>query len=171
MVGGANPIIRFLKFLGGSENYQCNEYFRLLRHYEYHLNNKEKWRHKLPYYYYKIRRNHKRMKANIYVAPNTLDPGVKYVHPGFLRIDEWVSIGSNCTILPNVLFGKRKSFDNPQDVHINVGDNVYISTNVTILGPLSIRNNVIIGAGAVVTKDVPDNAVVVGVPAKIIRMN
>jgi len=57
--------------------------------------------------------------------------------------------------------GKNKGFP-------SIGNNVYIGPNVCILGNISIGNNVAIGANAVVTKDVPDNAVVVGVPAKII---
>lgn len=40
-----------------------------------------------------------------------------------------------------------------------------------MLGPITIGNNVIIGANAVVIKDVPDNAVVAGVPSRIIRIN
>lgn len=168
--GGHFWLRRIIKYIGGSENYQSNEFFRILRHYEYHLNNRYKKWHFIPFVYYKFRYNHKRMKSNIYVSPNVLGPGVTFVHPGFLRIDEWISIGENCTILPNVLFGKKDSYNNPKGVKIEVGNNVYISTNVTVLGPCKIGNNVIIGAGAVVTKDIPDNAVVAGVPAKIIRI-
>ncbi len=51
-----------------------------------------------------------------------------------------------------------------------IGDNVYLGCNVTIIGRIHIGNNVDIGAGTVVVKDVPDNAVVVGNPAKVIRM-
>jgi acetyltransferase-like isoleucine patch superfamily enzyme len=47
-----------------------------------------------------------------------------------------------------------------------VGDRVRIGSNSTIL-PVKIGNNVIIGAGSVVTKDIPDNCVVYGNPAKI----
>ena len=46
-----------------------------------------------------------------------------------------------------------------------IGDNVRIGSNATIL-PVKIGNNVIIGAGAVVTKDIPDNSIVKGNPAK-----
>ena len=47
-------------------------------------------------------------------------------------------------------------------------DNVFIGCNTTILGNVRIGSNVIIGAGSVVTKDIPDNSLVVGNPAKVI---
>ena len=50
-----------------------------------------------------------------------------------------------------------------------IGDNVYLGVNVTIIGPVHIGNNVIVGAGSVVVKDVPDNCVVAGNPARIIK--
>ena len=50
-----------------------------------------------------------------------------------------------------------------------IGNNVSLGCNVTIIGGVHIGNNVTIGAGAVVVKDVPDNAVVVGNPAKILK--
>lgn len=51
-----------------------------------------------------------------------------------------------------------------------VGDNVFISLGAKVIGKVRIGNNVTIAPNAVVTKDVPDNAVVGGIPAKIIRM-
>lgn len=48
-----------------------------------------------------------------------------------------------------------------------IGNSVYIGPGVKIVGRINIGNNVAIGANAVVTKDIPDNAVVAGVPAKI----
>ena len=53
---------------------------------------------------------------------------------------------------------------------IHIGNDVWIGGNVTILPGVSIGDNVIIGAGAVVTKDIPDNCVVGGVPAKVLKM-
>lgn len=52
---------------------------------------------------------------------------------------------------------------------IAVGNNVYIGVRSIIMPGVTIGNNVVIAAGAVVTKDVPDNSVVGGVPAKIIK--
>jgi maltose O-acetyltransferase len=53
---------------------------------------------------------------------------------------------------------------------ISIGSDVWIGINVTIVGPTRIGNNVIIGAGSLVIKDVPDNAIVAGVPARLIRI-
>ena len=52
-----------------------------------------------------------------------------------------------------------------------IGDNVVIGTHAQIVGNVRIGNNSIVGAGAIVTHDVPDNVVVVGNPAKILRSN
>ena len=73
------------------------------------------------------------------------------------------SIGKNCSIYQQSTIGfTRKGCP-------TIGDNVWIFAGAKILGPVKIGNNAVIGANAVVTKDVPDNAVVAGVPAKIIR--
>lgn len=52
---------------------------------------------------------------------------------------------------------------------ITIGNNVWIGDGVVILSGVSIGDNSIIGANAVVTKDIPENAVAVGTPAKVIR--
>ena len=52
---------------------------------------------------------------------------------------------------------------------IVVGDDVYIGTNVIILPGVKIGSRVVIGAGAIVATDIPDNSVAVGVPAKVIK--
>lgn len=52
---------------------------------------------------------------------------------------------------------------------ITVGNNVWLGGNVVVLPGVSIGNNSIIGAGSVVTKDIPDNVIAVGNPCKVIR--
>lgn len=76
-------------------------------------------------------------------------------------------IGSNCMIGQNITIGGKSGW---YEVPI-IGDNVHISAGARILGPVRIGNNVIIGANAVVVKDVPDNCIVAGIPAKIIKEN
>ncbi|WP_243158073.1 serine O-acetyltransferase [Aminipila terrae] len=74
-------------------------------------------------------------------------------------------LGSNCHISQNVTLGGKSG---KQEVPV-IGDNVTIGTGAVIIGSIHIGNNVIIGANAVVLADIPDNAVVVGVPSKIIK--
>ena len=52
---------------------------------------------------------------------------------------------------------------------IKIGNNVWIADKVTILGGVTIGDNVIIGAGSVVNNDVPSNCIVAGIPANIIK--
>ena len=63
--------------------------------------------------------------------------------------------------------GRRKHLGIAKPV--TIGNNVWIGGNVTILPGVTIRNNSVIAAGAVVTKNVPDNVLVGGIPAKIIK--
>lgn len=75
------------------------------------------------------------------------------------------AIGRNCMIGQNTTIGGKSGwYEMPV-----IGDNVHISAGARILGLVRIGNNVIIGANAVVVKDVPDNCIVAGIPAKIIK--
>ena len=76
-------------------------------------------------------------------------------------------IGKNCMIGQGVTIGGKSGW---YEVPV-IGDNVHISAGARLLGPVRIGNNVIIGANAVVVKDVPDNCIVAGIPAKIIKEN
>lgn len=55
------------------------------------------------------------------------------------------------------------------DKHVIIGDNGWVGDNVVILPGVRIGNGCVIGSNAVVTKDLPDNCIVVGVPAKVIK--
>ncbi len=77
-------------------------------------------------------------------------------------------IGQNCTIYQHTIFGAAHG-ESDKDGGPTLGNNVMVGVGATILGPIKIGNNVSIGAHAVVVHDVPDNAVVAGIPAKIIK--
>ena len=82
-------------------------------------------------------------------------------------IHENAVIGNNVRIGTNTTIGGTM---NNSKVPI-VGDNTIISTGAKILGPTRVGRNCVIGANAVVMNNIPDNCVVVGVPAKIIKNN
>lgn len=75
-------------------------------------------------------------------------------------------IGKNCHISQNVTLGGGGGPDGGLPV---LGDNVTVGANAVILGNVHIGNHAVIGAGAVVLRDVPENCVAVGVPAKVIK--
>jgi serine O-acetyltransferase len=75
-------------------------------------------------------------------------------------------IGRNCNISPGVILGKGNRGKNRG--YPTLGDNVYIGPGAKIVGGVKIGNNVAIGANCVVTKDIPDGSVVVGVPGRVI---
>lgn len=89
-------------------------------------------------------------------------------HPVGIVIGEGVIIGSNVVIYQNVTLGRaEKSIVS----YPSIGDNTIIYSGAVVIGGISIGENCIVGANSVVTKDVPDNSVAVGVPAKILRKN
>ena len=133
-----------------------------------HLSRFEQIYHGLSHRLCWLKHRRKSKSLSITVSPNSLGPGAHFVHYGFRHILEGTQIGKNCTILPMVLIGKKSP--DLKYWQITIGDNCYISTGATILGPITIGDNVTIAAGAVVINDVPDNCVVAGVPAKIVKV-
>ncbi len=98
--------------------------------------------------------------------PCEVDIGSGFVidHFGGIVISGYAKFGNNCRIRNGVVVG-LKNVNEPIAPHF--GNNVDIGTGAKILGPISIGNNVDIGANAVVIRDVPDNSIAVGVPAKV----
>lgn len=101
--------------------------------------------------------------------------------------DGKIYIGDNVMLGPNVslmasshpLIPEERTAMKYQDGHVSVseyakeihiGNNVWIACNVVVCGGVNIGNNVVIGAGSVVTKDIPDNYIAYGNPCKPIRM-
>ncbi len=86
-------------------------------------------------------------------------------------IGETSEIGNNVTIYHMVTLGGISpsiDSDNQRNIkrHPTLKDNVVVGSGAQILGPVIVGENAKIGANAVVTKDVPENAVMVGIPAK-----
>lgn len=107
--------------------------------------------------------------SNSAIPPSVkIGKGTKFAYRGIgLVIHKNAVIGENCMIGQGMTIGGRSR-------HIEVpiiGDNVYLGAGSRVLGPIKIGNNVIIGPNAVVLKDIPDNCIAVGIPARIIKEN
>ena len=98
-----------------------------------------------------------------------LGPCVIIPH-GHVVIDSVVKIGRDCVINPWVTIGlsgsRRWGFDKRGPI---IGERVHIGTGAKVLGPITIGDDVRIGANAVVINDVPSGATVVGAPARVVR--
>ena len=87
-------------------------------------------------------------------------------HFGGIVVNGQSVIGKNCNISQGVTLGQANRGKNKG--YPILGDNVYIGPGAKIIGAVKIGNNVAIGANCVVTKDIPDNSVVVGIPGRVI---
>ena len=98
-----------------------------------------------------------------------INAGCKFQDQGGIWIGDGALIGHN-TVLATLNHGLL-----PEERHdliprpIRIGKNVWIGSNSTILPGVTIGDNAVIGAGSVVTKDIPENMIAVGCPAKVIR--
>ncbi|MEN4762705.1 sugar O-acetyltransferase [Chryseobacterium sp. C39-AII1] len=125
-------------------------------------------------------------KKNICIEPNfwcdygyNIEVGENfYANHNLVILDcAKVTFGDNVFIGPNCSF---YTANHPLDVKqrnsgletahpITVGDNVWFGGNVVVIPGVKIGNNSVIGAGSVVTKDIPDNVLAVGSPCKVIK--
>lgn len=100
-----------------------------------------------------------------------IDGGLRIVHTSGCTCRP-NKAGKSLTIFQGVTIGDRFLPDEYGEIGCpTIGNNVSIVSNAVIFGNIKIGNNVLIGAGSIVTKDVPDNCVVVGNPARIIQLN
>lgn len=99
-------------------------------------------------------------------------PGMFSTEPWLVTIGNNVYITAGCQFLTHdggTLILRQEVPDLELTAPITVGNDVYIGINTIIMPGVNIGNRVIVGAGSVVSRDVPDNSVVAGVPARVIK--
>lgn len=108
--------------------------------------------------------NSLRVKLGFTVPLNVFGPGLSIAHYGTIVVNKKCVVGKNCRIHPGVCLG-RLGCDCPV-----IGDNVYLAPGAKIFGRVTVGDGSVIGANAVVNRDVPSGVTVAGVPARIVSM-
>ncbi|MFH2054308.1 MAG: DapH/DapD/GlmU-related protein [bacterium] len=106
--------------------------------------------------------------AGIHLHPRTVvGPGFYIGHYGNIWISPLVRMGANCSVHQGVTIGvaglRDTSLGGPQ-----LGDRVWVGPNAVITGQVKIGDGAVIGANSLVATDLPENAVAIGVPARVI---
>ena len=140
----------------------CLRYIRRMRKIEYLYNAK---RHnpicRMQLFCLEAINHRLSTRLGLTVPRNVFGPGLCIVHHGTVVVSHKAKVGENCRIHPSTCIGEY----NGAPV---IGDNVYIGPGAKIFGPVTIGNNVAIGANAVVNRDIPDNVTAGGIPATVI---
>ena len=97
----------------------------------------------------------------LYIYTKDIGGGL-YIQHGFSTIISAQKIGKNCRIYQQVTIGYKNQFSPVLE------DNVSVTCGAKVLGGITMHANSLAGAGAVVLKDVPENAIVGGIPVKVI---
>lgn len=112
-------------------------------------------------------RRHYAYKTGIQMGVGTnIGGGLLFSHYSCIVINGGATIGKNCTIFQGVTVGSVRGVKGGVP---SIGDNVVLAAGTKVIGNVHIGNNVMIGAGSVVVTDIPDNAVAVGNPARVIN--
>lgn len=113
---------------------------------------------------YMFNRSKRICSCNIYPGA-TFGHNIYLVHPTNIGIGESAVLGNNITIYPGVHLAANFAAEDKEDGrrHPKICDDVILCVNALIIGGVTIGRNSIVGGGAIVTHDVPENTIVIGV--------
>lgn len=112
------------------------------------------------------------VKVGVGVSFYGMRPGMFSTEPWLITIGDHCHITNGCQFITHdggTLVVRKEIPDLEITAPIKVGNNVYIGLNTMILPGVTIGDNVIVGAGSVVSSNIPSNSVAAGVPAKVIK--
>jgi len=159
----SNSMMSYIKFLLMNSSFKITFWFRVGSY----LKKKHNIFFRILYLIVFFIHKHNQNLTGIQFALGTdIGKGLEFGHFSCIVIDSDAKIGDYCSIFQGVTVGSVRGKGTPI-----IGNNVVLGPGSKILGDIKIGNNVFVGANAVVVKDIPDNAVVGGIPAKIINMN
>ena len=155
-----------------STQWYIYSYLRNLRYSEYHLNNsilRKSLSFVSVYHTVCLLFRYKALRRLSFLTGFQIDPGsfgkgLMIYHYSSIVVNAGAKIGDYATIYPGVVIGAK------ENGCPTIGHHCFIGAGSKILGGVKIGNHVTIAPNAVVVKDVPDYAVVGGVPAKIIKI-
>lgn len=108
-----------------------------------------------------------RFLTGIDIHPGAVIGRNLFIDHGFVVIGESAEIGDDVTIYPHVTLGGTDPASGiPGKRHPTIGNGVIIGSGAQVLGPISVGDRARIGANSVVTKDVPEGATMIGIPAR-----
>lgn len=151
-----------------NESYMVVCLLKALRYHEYYTNLCSKHNNlinSILLRYYTIKHHRLEIKYGIKLGVNVLGYGVYIPHVNSCIMIDCLSIGNYCSLNAGVVIGRNHTIDQSPII----GDNVTVCLGSKIVRRVKIGNNVIIAPNSVVIEDVPDNCIVSGVPAKIVK--
>lgn len=130
-----------------------------LRRLEY-LTNCQHWR-LLSRVLLEVMNHRLAVRLGFTIPKNVFGPGLCLVHRGTIVVSPQAKVGANCRMHPSTSIGDYNGAP-------TLGDNVYIGPGAKLYGPITLGNNVAVGANAVVNKSFPDNSILGGIPARML---
>lgn len=149
----------------GNDSYRFLQYMQALRKYEYELNCSSGIAGRIRRAIAKVRWHRLGAKYNVNINPNVVGYGFRVPHLVGGVIINCKSVGNNCIANAGVIVG-----NNNKGGMAIIGNNVDLAVGCKVIGGVTIGDNVTVAPNSVVVKDVPINAIVSGIPAKIIKM-
>lgn len=157
---------KIVEFLTNESKREIWRYVKLLRKTEYYYNTKHNMFGNFMYLFYRYRKNTLGMKLGIEMWENTFDAGLVIFHSGNIVVNGRCKVGKNCKLHGSNCIGNN-GFSDKAPI---LGNNIDIGVGAKIIGDVYIADNIIIGAGAIVTKSFYEKGItIVGVPARKIK--